>query len=120
LGAVISISGGLLPEFMESHEDCEALRNNASLTTKNHELPIHVSHGTQDDQVPIAVARKNFDFLRSAVGSKENMIWKEYPKQHCMIASQQETKDIMAFFSAHLHLRNVALESRDDIVEVKL
>ncbi|DAZ92922.1 TPA: hypothetical protein N0F65_001091 [Lagenidium giganteum] len=40
-------------------------------------------------------------------------------KDHGMIASRDEMQHVMAFFSRHLYLRNVELERRSDIIEIR-
>ena len=36
-----------------------------------------------------------------------------------MVRSEEETRDVMAFFASRLYLRNVALENAPGVVEVK-
>jgi hypothetical protein len=75
--------------------------------------------------VPIAQARRHLVHVRSRYGkpatdpgAKALVQWKEYDKAHDMIKSREEMRDVMAFLAEHLRLRSVALEQRDDLIEV--
>jgi predicted esterase len=121
LGGVIAVSSSLLEE--------EALTTPLGPTASAApaRTPLLVTHGRRDRVVPLDQARRHLVHVRSRYGAakaeaeaggKALVRWKEYEKGHEMIKSQEEMQDVMAFLAEHLRLRSVALERRDDLIEV--
>jgi len=109
LGGVIAVSSALLEEEVLT---CPAIKDSLRQT------PMLVTHGQQDQMVDIASARRHVEHLRQYYSNQELVQWKEYNKGHDMVKSKEEMGDVMAFFSRHLVLRSIALEQRDDLIQV--
>lgn len=110
LGGVVAVSDSLLEEEVLAFPAVSRMR----------QAPMLITHGRRDSMVGIGDARRHLAHLRAYYQNKELVQWREYDKGHEMIKSKEEMQDVMAFFSDHLVLRSVALEQRDDLVEVSL
>jgi predicted esterase len=119
LGGVVAISSTLLEE-----EALAAPLNSGHSGRPPRQTPILVTHGRRDGMVPVEQARRHLVLLRSRYGDNKEAAntlvrWKEYEgKGHDMIKSKEEMQDVMAFLAEHLRLRSVALEQRDDLIEI--
>lgn len=111
LGGVIAVSSCLLEE-----EGLSVTPN--MFTQKLKDTPIMITHGTQDDRIPMDVAKRHAHMLKSFMGG--NMVeMKEYKKGHAMVQSKKEAGDLHKFFASHLYLRDLAMEKHPDIVELQ-
>jgi predicted esterase len=117
LGGVVAISSSLLEE-----EALAASPNSGHSALPPRQTPVLVTHGRRDGMVPVEQARRHLVLLRSRYGKETaNTLvrWKEYEgKGHDMIKSKEEMQDVMGFLAEHLRLRSVALEQRDDLIEI--
>lgn len=117
-----AVSGCLLEEYLSSNE---------TFSQEGKHTEVFMTHGSRDDRTPLQSAKKNvtsrsitqltfqFEALRSRMSEPSKATWKEYNKGHQMFSSQEEMKDVLEFLSRRMKLRNIALEKRSDIVEVK-
>lgn len=119
LGGVIAVSSSLL------EEEALATPIGPTASAAPPRTPLLVTHGRRDRMVPLDQARRHLVHVRSRYGAAEAeaggkalVQWKEYEKGHEMIKSREEMQDVMAFLAEHLRLRSVALERRDDLIEV--
>ncbi len=113
LGGVVAISSSVLEEHMFPE-------NKITATTKKPQTPMLITHGRRDHAIPINTARQQFEFLRALYGNESALVqFKEFDKGHEMVNSQQEMREVMKFFAEHLVLRSVALENREDLIEIK-
>lgn len=103
LGGVIVVSDFMLEEIMSS--SMEGIRQ------KN--INILVTLGTKDPE--ISVAQLKLQYLQKYL---TNCTVKMFPKAHEMINSAAETRDIMAFISERMYLRNIALENTEGIIDL--
>eukprot|EP01119_Soliformovum_irregulare_P013521 TRINITY_DN3607_c0_g1_i1.p1 TRINITY_DN3607_c0_g1~~TRINITY_DN3607_c0_g1_i1.p1 ORF type:complete len:185 (+),score=50.26 TRINITY_DN3607_c0_g1_i1:397-951(+) len=110
LGGIIAISGGLLDEYIKSGEEFSDTGKTSSIL---------VTHGTRDDRIPLTSARTNFESLKDRMTKPDQVQFVEFSKGHQMISSQPEMKQILEFLSTKLRLRDITLESRSDVFEVK-
>eukprot|EP01080_Neovahlkampfia_damariscottae_P012446 gene12446-6198_t len=109
LGGLICISPSCLELLFEYHKN----------ELKNLKIPIYFSHGILDDKITTTDAKKNYDRVKKLLGNDDDSIIKLYKKQHQMISSPEEMKDIMEFIAPKMYLRNIQLEKASDIYEVK-
>lgn len=105
LGGVVSVSS-----------DIKIMPSDPSEQSKN--TPYFMSHGLKDSVIHIDSARERQKQLKKIMGQKCQMIWKEYDKGHSMINSAKESKELAQFFSDNIKMRNIALEDRDDLIQI--
>mmetsp|Transcript_16422 Transcript_16422/g.28450 ORF Transcript_16422/g.28450 Transcript_16422/m.28450 type:complete len:286 (+) Transcript_16422:13-870(+) len=106
LGGVVAVAATLLEE---------QLRSGVPSRPSKRDSPVLLLHGSHDSVVPLSLARLNRDVLK---GVLQDVVLHELPKEHIMISSASEMQLVMKFFSAHLCLRSVALETMPGVVEI--
>ncbi|KAJ3068506.1 hypothetical protein HDU98_008340 [Podochytrium sp. JEL0797] len=86
------------------------------------DVDILVVQGTGDKLIPVEEAKKREAWLKTRLVNPSKSLqvaWIE-GKQHCLPGNNQaEMQIIMKFFSSHMALRNIQLESMSDVYEIK-
>ena len=104
LGGVVSVSGAPFPHHI------------ATPPRAQESTPTLVTLGTRDDRVPLrdtiaAMVRLQQQHPDATKG------WgsKTFPRGHCMINSEQETRAVMELLGGRFRLRNIAMEEHPDV-----
>ncbi|PRP83676.1 hypothetical protein PROFUN_03831 [Planoprotostelium fungivorum] len=110
-GGSIIISGNVLDEYLQRENE------RPTLVASSIRTPFFITHGRRDQMLPISKAREKYQTVKDKM---EGVEWHyhEYDKGHTMISSKEEAKDLVEFFSKRLKLRNIALEDRDDLIQI--
>ncbi|TYZ51088.1 hypothetical protein PybrP1_009549 [[Pythium] brassicae (nom. inval.)] len=113
LGGVVLIAGGLVAgphAATYAHREPDAA-----------ETPVLLVRGGRDDVYPAALSAQTDELFKRAFRKKASALVATVVvrnKRHEMIASADEMRQLMTFFSQTLYLKNMALEKRSDIVEI--
>lgn len=112
LGGVVLVAGGLVLGPHTAAYDVRAV--------SEAETPVLAISGALDTLYPAALSTQTQQrFERSYVRGAFTAVAVRN-KQHTMIASAAEMRHVMAFFAAHLYLKDIALAQRSDLVEIRL
>jgi predicted esterase len=112
LAGVIAISDSIVDEAIQECKEKSKSINNAKVMA-----PIFITHGSEDDTVPLERAREKKNFLIEQLG-KDKIVWKEYRKGHQMISSEKEAKELMEFIAPKIKVRSIALEQQEGLIEI--
>eukprot|EP01027_Heterolobosea_sp_BB2_P011399 GEZU01016585.1.p1 GENE.GEZU01016585.1~~GEZU01016585.1.p1 ORF type:complete len:328 (+),score=103.22 GEZU01016585.1:561-1544(+) len=133
-GGVIAISPSCLDPILKYHTTAAATTTTAATTA----TPILITHGTKDSKVSIKKVQaewlpkiKQLLQLPAQQQQKQHGLLEAEDeaviqfhaiagKDHAAIASREEVEHVMRFLSNRLYLRNIALESMEDVVEIKM
>ncbi|CAH0522044.1 unnamed protein product [Peronospora belbahrii] len=114
LGGMVLVSGGAIAG---PHSCSSASKGGATAT------PILQVSGAADAVYPTALAdrsRREFEQRHSHEAAENLFTSVVRPRKgHAMIDFHEDMQHVMSFFSKHLYLRNITLENRSDIIELK-
>lgn len=110
LGGVVLVAGG---SICGSH-----VSPNYNSRT-DFETPLLLLCGGKDEQYPPAMAVKTERQFIAKYGISLINKYVSPSKRHGMVQSRHEMLPIMQFFSKYLYLRNIALESQSDVIEIR-
>jgi predicted esterase len=118
LGGAVLIAAGFLPEaYTAGSGRPDTLFHQAQLK-KRPGTPLLITRGSRDPVFSTADAKQTMDFY--ATWRPECKVNHESipGKDHCMVNSAKETRELMRFFAEFLKFRHVELEGRDDLIPV--
>ncbi|KAF1318384.1 putative hydrolase, partial [Globisporangium splendens] len=111
LGGVVLVAGGCIigPHSTEYAASLDA------------ETPVLGMWGSNDPVYPTALALQTEQLFAERYPKAKTLFTKYIAsnKSHEMIRTRDEMLQVMTFFSSHLYLKNMALEARSDLIEIK-
>ncbi|KAJ1976339.1 hypothetical protein H4R34_004012 [Dimargaris verticillata] len=117
LGGVVSISGPPLDEMVQAGTSVSS--PDFRLNQVAAQMPILLTHGADDNAVPLSEARAKYTALSTRLHLRLAEFYMIPRKQQTMPNSAEELQKILGFFAERMVLRDLALERDPSVIEVE-